>query len=65
MGGTSVPTLSAPIAATRHKSIGTEVPPTTAPWRPTSPGCPAAPSARQCARRAPRRNPPSGVPACS
>ncbi|WP_428992859.1 DUF6053 domain-containing protein [Lysobacter enzymogenes] len=31
VGGTSVPTLSAPIAAIRKKSIGTEVPPTTAP----------------------------------
>ncbi|WP_430539016.1 DUF6053 domain-containing protein [Lysobacter enzymogenes] len=30
MGGTSVPTLSCPIAATRKESVGTEVPPTQA-----------------------------------
>ncbi|WP_428995218.1 DUF6053 domain-containing protein [Lysobacter enzymogenes] len=28
MGGTSVPMLCAQVAATRHKSVGTEVPPT-------------------------------------
>ncbi|WP_425479302.1 DUF6053 domain-containing protein [Lysobacter enzymogenes] len=31
MGGTSVPMLSVQIAATRHNSVGTEVPPTRGP----------------------------------
>ncbi|WP_428995219.1 DUF6053 domain-containing protein [Lysobacter enzymogenes] len=31
MGGTSVPMLCVQIAATRHKSVGTEVPPTREP----------------------------------
>ncbi|WP_428992723.1 DUF6053 domain-containing protein [Lysobacter enzymogenes] len=30
MGGTSVPTLSAQLAASRHKSVGAEAPPTRA-----------------------------------
>ncbi|WP_428992866.1 DUF6053 domain-containing protein [Lysobacter enzymogenes] len=50
MGGASVPTLSAPIAAIRDKSVGAEAPPTKAqaPSRqePPRPPCPLRPTAR-------------------
>ncbi|WP_428995144.1 DUF6053 domain-containing protein [Lysobacter enzymogenes] len=55
VGGTSVPTLSAPVAATRHKSIGTEVPPTTALLAPAIPGMPRRPI---CATMRPTRTAP-------
>ncbi|WP_354519513.1 DUF6053 domain-containing protein [Lysobacter enzymogenes] len=58
-GGTSVPMLSAQIAATRHKSLGTEVPPTTAARRGGSgvqpPGMPRRPI---CATMRPTRTAP-------